>query len=611
MSFALKCLLFSPFELLILCVCFLSYAFFRFPLKSPKVLVKWIKFTNRGANWKPSRWNSICSRHFDKSNFREYLSRKCLKKDAIPTIIMKSNISYETYHLTTTTATTTTGSSAADSPDDTRTMHSEPEDYIGHVNDEGKLETSELVEICRLCGDRADSLTCNPLHSLDEPDIEQMFRKCLPAINLNANSDQSRTICVDCVAQLKQYSNFIDKILLYQRELGAADGFDSFTASENGLVYENAAKFPIKSSTPNATVFIKQEPIHVKQEKVDSSNRRPLNAQLPMTSPSLFLNPFADLMQIKGSIQQENIKLAQPPQPLPPPPKLENSTNSTYCCACDRIFGNCFEYRTHKCAKSEACADRELGNNCEIMEIITINNPVCIDLAEDENAIALESRPLKMEIVSEQERKERMEFEHAYAKRATSYGLKQEILDSNVDSGESGCDEAAYAHEEDDANQIYFECHNCNQSFVSQALLDDHSTQMHYYPAIMKTCAICNAEFKSSIEYLIHKNKMHTQRHQCRQCKRKFSTEIILRSHERLCARESKDFCFSCRHCGKIIRNLTMMRKHLKSCSGKQTEAIDATWRQQFQKGNVLRLKQFVSIFVHGLLKLKKYSNQT
>lgn len=523
---------------------------------------------------------------------------------------MKNNISYETYHLSTVTT------------DDTRTVNSEQDEYSGQMLDEGKMETSEMIEACRLCGERADSLTCNPLRSLDEPEIELMFRKCLPAVNLNGYLDQSRFICTDCVSQLNQYSNFIDKVLSYQRDCSTIEHFDSFQTNDNCLAQENATKFQIKPSTPNsnAALFIKQEPINVKQEKIDNSNRRSISVQLPMTSPSLCPNPFADSKKIKGSIQTD----VKPPQP---PPKQETQNNSTYCSACDRIFGNCFEYRTHKCTKAEplSAVDRELGTNCEIMEVITINNPVSfIDLAEDENATTMESRAMKTENVSEQIRKERLEFEHAYAKRATNYSLKQEIIESNNDCDESGYDgmdqmnendlhpfySNANSYAEDDVtNQMYFECPNCNQSFVSQELLDEHSAQMHYCPLKMKICPICNAEFKSSIEYLIHKNKIHAQRYQCRQCKRKFGTATILRSHERLCTRESKDFCFSCRHCGKNFRTLAIMRKHLSICAGKQTDGSVDEWQQHQQQlkklsqGNVLRLKQFVRlVFVSNLL---------
>lgn len=563
---------------------FSKCSLFRFPLRNAKILSEWVKFANRGPSWKPSRWNSICSRHFDKGDFREYLSRKCLKKDAIPTVITKNAISYETYHLT-------------GSPDDTRAGHLETDDYVVSSADEGKAETSELVEMCRLCGERADNLTCNPMRMLDEPEVELMFRKCLPAVNIHIDTDQSRAICCDCVTQLKQYSDFIDKVLSYQRELSANEHYDNFATTEHNLVHGSATECCIKPSTPNsnATLFIKQEPINVKQEKVDNSNRRPLSVQLPTVSPSLCFNPFADSKKIKLMQHEVNV------------PKLEIGT--TYCCACDRIFGNNYEYRSHKCTSSEQCIDRELGNNCEIMEIITLNNPVSfIDLAEDENVTTLDPRLMKTESTSEIEQKERLEFEHAYAKRATNTcNLKQEIVDSNNDVSDSGYDHNdQYGENEEqaqhfnpsieDAPQFHFECQKCNMSFVSQDLLDEHSATLH--PIKMKICSICNAEFKSSVEYLIHKSKVHAHRYSCKQCKRKFSNLPMLRSHERLCTRESKDICLSCRHCGKSIQNLAVMKKHLSICTGRQNETVDGSQNRghwQNCRSNT-RIQLFVSV---------------
>lgn len=565
---------------------------------------EWIKFTNRGSNWKPSRWNSICSRHFDKNDFREYLSRKCLKKEAIPTIITKNNISYETYHIST------------GSPDDTRTMHSEHDDYEppAETFDDSKA-SSEVAEICRLCGERADNLTCNPLRSLDEPEIDLMCRKCLPAVNIHGYMDQSRIACTDCIGQLKQYSDFIDKVHLYQRELSIGEHFDSYSTSENSLVSGNRRSGTMKPSTPNPipNLFIKQEPINVKQEKVDSSNRRPITTQIPTTSPPLGPNPFAESKKIKGVAQQETNS-----------PKIE--MNSTYCEECDRIFVNSFEFRSHECSNTneEHSADREQGNNCEIMEVVTLNNPISfIDLAEDENVTNTEQRKPKPEGLMEFEQRERLEFEHAYAKRATttSCNLKQEITDSYNDTSQNGYDYNDQVAENEDnqgaffeeAPQTYFDCSKCNQSFVSQELLDDHCTDAH--PVKHKICLICSAEFKSNYEYLIHKNKVHTQRFHCSQCKQKFYAQSALKFHERFCTRESKDFCFSCRHCGKNQKNLVVMRRHLGICRGKMSElpvqAQQTTLRmsENTQNGivrnhdcdtsnrNFLTMKNFVSFF--------------
>lgn len=435
---------------------------------------------------------------------------------------------------------------------------------------DGSKAPSEVAEICRLCGERADNLTCNPLRSLDEPEIDLMCRKCLPAVNINAYMDQSRITCTDCIAQLKQYSDFIDKVLAYQRELGIGENYDSYASSENGLVTGNRRSGGIKPSTPNPNpiLFIKQEPINVKQEKVDSSNRRPFTIQVPTTSPSICPNPFAEPKKIKGIVQPESNL-----------PKIESS--STYCRECDRIFVNSFEFRSHECSSADQNADREQGNNCEIMEVITLNNPISfIDLAEDENATNSEPRKPKLEGLFEFQQRERLEFEHAYAKRVanTSCNLKQEIIDSYNDASQNGYDFNYQMTENDDnqgmfseeASQIYFDCSKCNQAFVSQELLDEHCTNLH--PVKLKICSICSAEFKSNYEYLIHKNKMHVQRFHCKQCKQKFYTQSALKFHERLCTRDSKDFCFSCRHCGKSQRNLAVMRKHLGTCTGKMSE---------------------------------------
>lgn len=535
----------------------------RFPLKNSKILAEWIKFTNRGSNWKPSRWNSICSRHFDKSDFREYLSRKCLKKDAIPSIVTKNNISYETYHIS-------TGSN-----DDIRTMQSEQDDYEPPIDD--SKTSSELIELCRLCGDRAENLTCNSMRSLDDPEVNLLSRKCFPTVNIHSSLDQIRIVCTDCIAQLKQFSDFIDKVLSYQRELGYNEPFDSYATSENSLINGNRTQCGVKASTPNPSttaMFIKQEPINVKQEIIENSIRRPFTTQVPTTSPSLCVNPFTESKKFKGFVQQEIIL-----------PKTE--IGSTYCRACDRIFGNNFEFRSHNCSSAEPNMEREQGNNCEIMEVITLNNPVSfIDLAEDENGAGNEQRKPKTESFSEFERRERLEFEHAYAKRAANAhcNLKEEIIDSYNDNSQDGYDHSEQITENDehnfnqntyfeDAGQVFIDCLKCNQSFVSQELMDEHVERVH--PVKPKICPICSAAFKSSKEYLLHKSKMHSQRFQCKRCRQKFNTQPILRFHEQRCTRESKDFWFSCRHCGKKIRNLAVMKKHLGICTGKQSVSAE------------------------------------
>lgn len=510
-----------------------------------------------------------------------------MKKDAIPSIVTKSNISYETYHITTGSA-----------DEDARTSQSEHEDYGPTTSDDSKI-ASELLELCRLCGDRADNLTCNPLRSLDDPEVDLFARKCFPTINIHNSMEHSRIVCTDCMTQLKQFSEFIDKVLSYQRELGFSDHFGSYATSENSLVNGSRTQCRTKASTPNlsATMFIKQEPVNVKQEIVESSIRRPFTAQVPKTSPSLCLNPFAESKKFKGFVQQEMNS-----------PKTE--IGSTYCQACDRIFANNFEFRSHNCSSAEQNTDREQGNNCEIMEVITLNNPVSfIDLAEDENGPGNEQRKPKTESFCD-ERRVRLEFEHAYAKResATNCNLKQEIIDSNNDNSQQGYDYAEQATENDEnVLSQHFENSDqvlsnpqCYQSFVSQQLMDEHANQVHRLVK-PKICPICSAAFNSSKEYLLHKTKIHSQRFQCKRCRRKFNTQSIQRFHEQRCMRRSKDFGLSCRHCGKNIRNLAAMKRHLGICTGKLSESTEEQLKHQMLKSNHNLLEQTYDVTSRSL----------
>lgn len=482
----------------------------RFPFKYPKILAQWIQFANRGSQWKPSPWNSICSRHFDKSCFREYLSRKCLKKGAIPSINTKSNVSYETYHISTC------------SNDDARS--SEQFDNSMELMDK---TASEEAESCRLCGERVDTLTCDASRSLDEPEINSIVRKCFPSIIqwISPVLSPSRHICTDCVIQMRQYSDFIEKVQSYQRELGLSENIGCYAISEYSIANESRLPFICnKPSTlsPNPPIVIKQEPINVKQEFVE---RRPMTSQVP--SPTLCVNSFNENI---GLVQQEKVR-------------LKTESNSTYCGDCDRIFANNYEFRSHNClGNSEQSTDRE-GNNCEIMEVITLNNPVSfIDLADDEIATGVEQRKPKAEVLGEFERQRRLEFEHAYAKRASnpSCNLKQEIIDSCNDASQTGYDNDQAESEEPTSSQIdqsedegrSFDCANCSQSFSSLQLLGQHTAKVH---ECSKFCSICNLEFETELGCRMHKTRMHTLRHTCRRCKQKFHSQSFRRLHERRC----------------------------------------------------------------------------
>lgn len=68
-----------------------SYLFyFRFPLKDPILLKKWLK-NLRWKDWKPAPNSKICSDHFEKKCFIVREKRKRLHSWAVPTIFSFPN----------------------------------------------------------------------------------------------------------------------------------------------------------------------------------------------------------------------------------------------------------------------------------------------------------------------------------------------------------------------------------------------------------------------------------------------------------------------------------------------------------------------------------------
>lgn len=537
---------------------FTTIFFPRFPMHDKELLQKWIDFTDRGAYWKPSRWSSICSRHFANNDFREYLSRKCLKKNAVPSIVTKNNISYETYHIS--EHNSTTNSHCGD--DDLSDEHKATEMTL--VPSSANTRTIG----CRLCGDLIEELPNTPSthpHHIDNQETGEMIRKCLPSINIPRHGvgDQSNLICWICISHLQKFSEFVDKVLTFQRNC-VSDNI-AFTATD-------VLPFEIRSnsnSTSNNVLFIKQEPINVKQEILDISNKKP--QELP-PKPSTTTKPISMSNDQRINIVEQS--LIEWPRPVA----------NTFCQQCERIFINSAELKAHTCTGSQTPSidqpTNATNNNCEIMEVITLNNPISfIDLAEDEYASVEQMAVCKKEIVVDVERRERVDIEHAYAKRSSpatasnTYKLKQEI-DLNDDSDSNGDIATETSMPIDDNAQATmpmpicrFICTSCGQEFTTNHLLVEHTHKMHSLDA--RICTLCSAEFKSTYEYLLHKNKVHTSGYRCQRCKRKFGTRSALKIHT--CAIDSSDYCCSRRQCGQYMSNRNRMKKPLDQCTQKKT----------------------------------------
>lgn len=493
----------------------------------------------------------------------------------MPSVVTKSNISYETYHIADQSSTANSQCGDDDLSECNDGKENEP------TTDAEQSEGDKLrVICCRLCGDRiVESVKTGFNFRIDDQEIGEMIRKCLPSISISRHTtDHWNLICHVCVSQLRGHSEFVDKVLIFQRDFGHVNNTDT---SLEQMIFESRGNN--NSSTSNSALFIKQEPINVKQEIFDSSNKKPqeaINVMRPFIVPST-----STIAETAPDTIDQCLNVVEPTLI-----HLPRTYANTFCRLCERFFINNAEMQAHACGGSqppavdryEAINSTINNNNCEIMEIITLNNPVSfIDLAEDECVTAEQTTVCKKENVIDVPR-ERVDIEHAYAKRTTittasnTCKLKQEIeinydCDSNeedfvLDAASNNDTTAMSIPYSVDPTQENFICSKCGQEFNTNHLLDDHSSKMHSLKN--RICPICLAEFKSTYEFLLHKNKVHVSGgFRCQQCKRKFTTRFALRNHERhSCSIDSVDFYYSCRYCGKFMRNRIKMKEHLKIC---------------------------------------------
>lgn len=506
--------------------------FSRFPLRDPEILQKWIVFTDRGSDWKPSRWSSICSRHFVSSDFRDYLSRKCLKKYAVPSVINKPNVPFEAFSIS--------NRQNSNSGNEEDNISLEPIDQQCIKNFEFKVNEKISSENdrsrsfnCHLCGEHIDD---DYTDSIDNNEIIDLLSKCLPSIQICLALNNSKIVCSECTNHLRNYNDFIDRILSFQRSISDESG--------SSKILEN------RLNMNNSNLFIKQEPIIIKQEIIDSTSTR------------------------RGPVDLYNRNLSSGKMQF-----NEETRDNAFCQHCDRIFVSNAELSLHACKglqNNHVITNAHNNNNCEIMEIITLNKPISfIDLASDEQNTN-EKLVCKKEINSDMDRREFVQIEHAYAKNVTiplQYHLKQE-MDTTNDSEELGEQRVSFyngitENYEEETNET-FRCLKCNRNFNSKSVLKDHMKKLHSFK--VKSCSICSTEFKSVYDFLLHKNKFHGSKYQCNKCKRKFSTHFILKNHERFSCLVDNEFYYTCKHCNKRIYNRIEIKEHTRKCNKQKKE---------------------------------------
>lgn len=438
----------------------------------------------------PSKWSSICSRHFLPSDFRIQHLRKCLKRSACPSVTMKS-LDFNSIPAT---------------------------DF-----NESHYKVKKIM--CRLCA--RGGAECQSKSILE---LNSTLIKCLPTICLKTVDNLPNEICGDCIKKLVQFSLFIDRVASVQKDLF---GINSQHTDDN-LTFNECLK---ESATK--PMIIKQEPIvNIKQE-IFEFNKSSRHAEDFLPYNTIGQDYYAD------------------------------AESDAYCEFCDVYFINNVELKNH-IVDCHSDNPRERANNCEIMEIITLENAAFIDLDENcvEEATVPLGRVLKVEKTTDIDQLEvliqTISTEHNYARTFRSLeptdnssivrNLKQEEMNVQVksfiqtkplqqqpvepiDTFEAESIEPIY-NEVIEPEETADKCTKCNDLFESQTLLNEHIQSVH---PKTKICPICTAHCRTIFHYFIHRSKYHNWskprrpkrklRFKCGECSKMFMSKFAFDNH--------------------------------------------------------------------------------
>ncbi|XP_037040079.1 zinc finger protein 184-like [Bradysia coprophila] len=473
-----------------------NISFHKFPLNSPELLKKWIEFTDRGPDWFPSKWSSICSRHFLPSDFRIQHLRKCLKRTAAPSVTMKS-----------------------------LDFSSIP------ANDFSENHYKVKRIVCRLC---AKGGTEDQSKSILE--LGSTLVKCLPTIRLSILEHLPNEVCGDCIKKLIQYSLFIDRVASVQKD------FFGINADETD------------GQSTTKPMIIKQEPIANIKQEIFEFNKSTRNVD--------------DFFPQSSSAQDY----------------YTDGESDAYCEFCDFFFINNVELKNHivDCHSDNQCNPRERANNCEIMEIITLENAAFIDLDEncvEENTAPQLQRVMKVEETPDVDRQDvliqTISAEHSYASMLTTISeghtsivrnLKQEEMNVQVKSfiqpkqveppsvneiePEDGMSMEPIHYETVETEPLKET--SCDK-LESETLLNGQTVHVPK----TKICPICTAHCRTIYHYFMHRSKYHnwskkTRRpkrrlyFKCSDCSKMFLSKFAFDNHNRYSCSSLRFKCSIC-----------------------------------------------------------------
>ncbi|XP_018783680.1 PREDICTED: uncharacterized protein LOC108965600 isoform X2 [Bactrocera latifrons] len=207
-----------------------NISFHKFPFKRQELMKKWLDFAQRGPDWQPSKWSAICSRHFRDDDFNCAPDRKILKKTAVPCLHNQKHVQtiekqyterkQEDIAKETSLQQTATKTAISSSPA-TETYNEACEEFDETA--EQRMQTTSLQSSpnapnkykCRLCGS-----ACSAVVSFSTNfEIYGMIQKCFPTLNIQKDDNLPKEMCRLCLKRVESFSRFIDKVLETQSEL--------------------------------------------------------------------------------------------------------------------------------------------------------------------------------------------------------------------------------------------------------------------------------------------------------------------------------------------------------------------------------------------------------
>lgn len=145
----------------------------------------------RGAEWRASRWSSLCSRHFREDDFRSLNERRTLKKSAVPSILID---------VVQTVKNKTSPSTPGEEEGDVSSKDKEFKEIMAIREQLEDVATTPKTN-CRLCG-----VSSIPVVTFTTNyELYGMLQKCFPTLNIQQEDAFPKVLCSSCYKNLQQF----------------------------------------------------------------------------------------------------------------------------------------------------------------------------------------------------------------------------------------------------------------------------------------------------------------------------------------------------------------------------------------------------------------------